>query len=550
MLKLKFYWITAAVFFYLTLLTGQAPAQPVDRGEAEKWREDLRFMAAEMPRQHKNLFHQMTREQFEAAVKKLDERIPALARHQIIVEMAKIVAMVGDGHTNIAPTRDPKIGFHTLPVKFYIFNDGLYVRAAAAEQADISGWRVAKVGSFAIDDAYDAVRELVGRDNEMDAKFFVPFLLTMPEVLNALGITGSLEKASLVIEKGGRQRTLELSSAGLAEMMPPDTDLSWMEENGWTDARGTTSPLWLKDPQNKFWFEYLADSRTVYVQFNQVGNKADETVEAFSNRLFTFVAANPVDRLVLDLRLNRGGNGELNRPLLVGLIKSKIDVRGKFFTIIGRSTWSAAQFLVNDLEKYTNTIFVGEPTGGKINSYGDSRKITLPNSGITVRVSTLWWQEDERDKRQWTAPEIAAELTSEDYRSGADPAMKAVLKYAPQKSLTESLREAALAGDFRLAGEIYRKWLGDPANKYRDPEGPVNDLGYQFLSNKQVKEAVGIFKLNAEIFPRWANAWDSLGEAYASAGNKELAIASYKKALEIDPKMPSALEALRKLVVN
>ena len=166
----------------------------------------------------------------------------------------------------------------------------------------------------------------------------------------------------------------------------------------------------------------MPDARTVYLQFNQVGNKESETVEAFSRRVFSFVDTHDVERFILDLRLNRGGNGEFNRPLLLGIIKSqKIDVKGKLFTIIGRSTWSAAQFLVNDLEKYTNTLFVGEPTGGKVNSYGDSRKITLPHSGITVRVSSLWWQEDERDTRQSTAPHIAAELTFEDYRNNNRP---------------------------------------------------------------------------------------------------------------------------------
>src|SRR6185436_839934 len=103
----------------------------------------------------------------------------------------------------------------------------------------------------------------------------------------------------------------------------------------------------------------------------------------------------------------------------------------------------AAQFLVNRLEDYTEAIFVGEPTGGKINSYGDSRRITLPNSGITVRVSTLWHQRaDERDKRQWTAPGIAADLTFADYRANSDPAFKAALNYVAKKSLRELLLEA------------------------------------------------------------------------------------------------------------
>ena len=405
----------------------------IDANEAQRWREDLRYMSEEMPKQHRNLFHAITQQQFENAVGKLNEKIPLLARHQIIVEMARIVAMVGDGHSNIAPTRDPQIGFRTYPIKLYFFKDGLFVRAATREHAAIVGSRVIKIGNATADHAYNAVREIISRDNEMDVKFFAPFLLAMPEVLHALGLIGNMESADFVIERQGKQESISLKPFGPARMLPPDTDTSWLPEADWVDARDTApspTPLWLRDPLNKFWFEYLPDSKTVYVQFNQVGNKDNETVEAFSKRLSDFVASNSIDHFILDLRLNRGGNGALNRPLLLTIIRAtKIDQKGKLFTIIGRGTWSAAQFLVNDLEEYTNTIFVGEPTGGKVNHFGDSRKITLPNSGITLRVSSLWWQEDERDKRNWTAPQVTAELTFEDYKTNRDPALRAALGY-------------------------------------------------------------------------------------------------------------------------
>jgi C-terminal processing protease CtpA/Prc len=65
------------------------------------------------------------------------------------------------------------------------------------------------------------------------------------------------------------------------------------------------------------------------------------------------VEANQVNKMVLDLRLNRGGNTTLLRSLELGITKSKINQPGRFFTIMGRSTWSAAQFLLSDLEKYT-----------------------------------------------------------------------------------------------------------------------------------------------------------------------------------------------------
>src|SRR6266496_4052720 len=116
------------LFFVLLLNQSRPPADgdgaltgaPTRETETRRWREDLLYMAGEMPRLHRNLFHTMTRERFESAVRRLDERIPSLARHQIIVEMARIAALVGDGHTNIAPTRDPKIGFRTYPLKFYL----------------------------------------------------------------------------------------------------------------------------------------------------------------------------------------------------------------------------------------------------------------------------------------------------------------------------------------------------------------------------------------------------------------------------------------------
>lgn len=544
-----------ALLLWISLPSPALPRETARKGgrlpasEVEKWREDLKVMAREMPRRHRNLFHTMTREQFEASVARLDSRIPSLARHQIIVEMARITAMVGDGHTNIAPTRDPKIGFRSYPVRLYLFQDGLYVSAASREHADLVGARVVRIGNASWENAYESVKQIIGRDNEMGAKFFSPFLLAMPEVLHASGLIEEMERAEFTVETGGRRRTVVLEPAGPADLLAPDTDTSWLPKPDWVDARdraGRPAPLWLKDPQNKFWFEYLPKRQAVYVQFNQVGNKREESVEAFAARLFAFVQERPVERLVLDLRLNRGGNGELNRHLLRGIIGSKVDRKGRFFVLIGRGTWSAAQMLVNELERYTNATFVGEPTSGKPNHYGDSTRIVLPHSGITVRVSTLWWQGDERDRRPWTAPRIAADLTFEDYRTNNDPALNAALSGAPAKSLPESLKEALPAG---IAGvsERYRQWKAEPANAYADTEVEVNSFGYELLAAGRLDPAIAVFELNAADHPRSANAQDSLGEAYLAAGDRKRAIRSYEKALELDPRMFSAADSLAKL---
>jgi hypothetical protein len=142
------------------------------------------------------------------------------------------------------------------------------------------------------------------------------------------------------------------------------------------------------------------------------------------------------------LRLNGGGNNYLNRSVIVGLIQAKkINQAGRLFTIIGRRTFSAAQNLVNEIEKYTETIFVGEPTSENVNFYGDVVRKDLPNSGLRVFLSHLWWQNlDPRDTREWTAPQIAVDVTFDDYGNNRDPVMAAILNYTAQPSLTERLK--------------------------------------------------------------------------------------------------------------
>jgi hypothetical protein len=78
-------------------------------------------------------------------------------------------------------------------------------------------------------------------------------------------------------------------------------------------------------------------------------------------------------------------------------------------------------------------------------------------------------------------------------------------------------------------------------------ESSVNALGYERLRAGRVDEAIALLRLNAEMFPRSANAQDSLGEALAAAGRAAEAVACYRRALELDPKRVGAREALARL---
>jgi hypothetical protein len=170
----------------------------IGKTEIEKWREDLRYMAQEMPKRHKNLFHTMTRQQFDTAIKRLDERIPSLARHQIVVEMARIAAMLRDGHSGIQSfLYDSKVGFRYYPIALYLFKDGLFIYAANPQYANAVGGRVVRIGDTSAEEAINAVKDLVFCDNEMTVKERVPLLLTTPEVLHAVGLIGDMVKSPI-----------------------------------------------------------------------------------------------------------------------------------------------------------------------------------------------------------------------------------------------------------------------------------------------------------------------------------------------------------------
>lgn len=81
----------------------------------------------------------------------------------------------------------------------------------------------------------------------------------------------------------------------------------------------------------------------------------------------------------------------------------------------------------------------------------------------------------------------------------------------------------------------------------RNKGNVFNSIGYDFLQDKSINEAIIVFQENTKLFPEDANSWDSLGEAYSHKRDKTNALKSYKKALELDPNSTSAKKMIDKL---
>jgi CubicO group peptidase (beta-lactamase class C family) len=123
------------------------------------------------------------------------------------------------------------------------------------------------------------------------------------------------------------------------------------------------------------------------------------------------------------------------------------------------------------------------------------------------------------------------------------------LPYAlPKRSAAEGIAAEARAG--KTAAEIGRRFdemRADTAT-FAVSEAEFNRLGYYFLGSPDgIARAIEMFQLNVRTFPRSANVYDSLGEAYLANADTARAVINYRRALELDPNNGNAAAILRRL---
>ena len=514
---------------------------------AKEWQDDLRFLQKTVHQDYSFLFKKVTAEKFDAEIEKFYQAIPGLEEHEIVVGFARIVSLFQYGHTAIGLSgwykRHP-IDFDQMPFNLYHFNDGVYVQGVHKDYQQALGAKLVKVEGIPVEEALKAIRPVVPVENEQYFKAYGLTYLGTPQVLHAQGVTKELKKTiTLTLEKDSK--LFEMTFRSLEANRFPGNYSLIKEEGEWLDARETgDDPLYLKNLERIYFHEYLPASKAVYVRHSQIQDDPEEAIPEFYQKVFEFIENNDVERLILDVRLNGGGNNYKNKPIVTGILGSKkINQPGKLFVIIGRRTFSACQNLVNELDNYTEAVFVGEPTSENINFYGDNRKMELPNSKIPVRLSFAWWQDKPQwENADWLAPHLAVDMSFEEYRTNQDPVLQTALHFSDKDFIIDPMQhltELFMSGKMEELETEAKRMIDNPVYRFVDFNDEINQAGYDLLGSNQIKEAIIVFELNTQLFPNSANAWDSLAEAYWKANQVEKAVQYYNKAIQMDPDGPT-----------
>lgn len=536
-------------FLLFVLLAAAAPAAATP-ADVAAWRADLDTLRRELPVRHPAPFLNVPRARWDSAATALARQLPSMSRNQALVGFMRLVAMLGDAHTDLDP--GPALGLRFYPLELYAFDDGLFVRRADSTHAALVGAKVLRIGRASAEEAMAQVATLIPHENEWWVRAWAPLQLMIPEVLDGLSLAGDVEQLPLVLERDGRRDTVRIAPAGrIADQHghgPVPIDMS-----GWISMRTAPAPWWEQQPGEALWWTFDPPTRTLYTCMRAVApSPGTFTNRPQWDRVFALADSLSPARFVLDLRENTGGNGGLNRyPVQQLLRRPALDRPDRLFVIIGRKTFSAGQQFTNLLEAWTQATFVGEPSGQRPSQYGDHRPLALPASGMTVQISSIFHQApNEFDDRSFVPPRLYTPLGSQAYRDGVDPALAAILSPDTTTSVVDAMARALAAGDTVAAERALAAARDRTVNRFRSLERDVNALGYRLVASGKPEQAIAAFRINTRAYPRSANAYDSLGEALLDAGYRDAAIAAYRQALVATPGFPPSAQALQRLGVR
>ncbi|MGH7731333.1 MAG: hypothetical protein ACRENJ_08800 [Candidatus Eiseniibacteriota bacterium] len=544
-----------------------AAAIPSQGASVADWRQDLEEIVRLIRATHPDPFAKVGETVFVREAEALEAAIPSLSGDQRLVHAMRLVAMIGDGHTQLEPASPRFASWY--PLRLYEFSDGVFVTSAHRSVSDLAGTQILEIAGRPVTEVLAAARALMGADNAFGSRENL-YAVHNAAMMKGLGYAGP--DAALRVRarlRGGRtvDRTLVPSpSDDTTHYAPDDASFEWQVRremagmpfgsfDDWISAYGKLpfSAYFAPDTSRPAHLVH-ADPYVVrpfpaqdgyYVQINRVD---DTEFVAFIRRMMQDVDRRRPRRLIIDLRFNFGGDGSRITPMIHEFIK-RADARPwkELYLLTGRRTFSAGIMALDAFLDHTECSVVGEPPAAALNSYGDATSIPLTRSGLLLAVSTLRHQlGDSDDFGPFIAVDVPAIFSFADYVAGRDPAVDPILRGDEMRSLA-AIAMAEGGGAARMVW-LERKsrvgalsWWGPP------PEIALRRVGRALIEQNRIADAIENNRLNTEVHPDNWRTWLNLGLAYKAAGRQKERLDSYRRVLELDPNNFNG-DAIRRLL--
>jgi hypothetical protein len=370
---------------------------------------DLKFYRDSLPVKHKNLFAKLSKAGFDVMVTQLEEQTPNISAEKFYVEIMKIQAAIGDEHSTIIPPYTTK-----YPIRFERFDDGLVVTATDEANKKLLLSKVIRIGDKTLAEAEKIVSSVIISGNIPYFNIAEASYLASPDLLYALNLSASPNDVNLeLLSPDGETLNVKLDAIQKSKQV----------EMVYAPVYGN---LLANTKKDNYW--YAMEKGNLYFNYNKCQDDPKKPFEAFNDSLFKEVEKQKPNRIIIDLRMNSGGNSAVLIPFIEKIKNSNLNKKGKIFVLIGRATFSSAIMNAIELKKETKAILVGETTAGTINHYGEVRAFNLPNTKLQVNYSTQYW-ENWKGHDGPLVPEVKISKNLSDLLKGNDKVLNYVMEH-------------------------------------------------------------------------------------------------------------------------
>jgi hypothetical protein len=423
---------------------------------AEQNRQDLDYLKpfADIDRS----FSTEERAQFASSLAALGARSDGLSKAQLTMEVARLVALADNGHTNVRSLISAN-DFPALPVRLGWFADGLFIVAAQTSERDLLGAQVLAIGGRDPSGLLEALRPFIGGSDNL-VREVAPRIMVTPELLR-VALAGEEQRASTLsvrLKDGSTVERVLAASAGAQSAKEgtfwPRRDLSSVKRANaspdWLHVfDGAAPPAYLSRPETNYWHEVIANKGVLYLQLNRMRSAENgPSLADYLDGVLKEIGEKKLNYAVVDLRLNRGGDylmvADFSRRL-----PEVLPPDGKVFILTSGNTFSAAISTLSRLRYFgrARAMQLGEEVGDRGQMWAEGDVATLPNSKIAITFATKFhdWEKGCAVSQIMDcflpnyvfgaapgslAPQVAIMPAFADYAAGRDPVMEEVLERA------------------------------------------------------------------------------------------------------------------------
>jgi hypothetical protein len=393
----------------------------------------------------------VARQEAEQQLAALNERAGELDATAFALALAKVVALADNGHS--LSYGGPRLArSNRVEIRLAPFGLDFHVLRTRSADVELLGARLVAIDSTPLAQLRAAAHSLSGglpawRDRQ------APLLLESPKQLHALGLTKQGDAATYrfatpdgrIIER--RPQAVaprpDRPSADVPRLLLPGVTPEQIDgtDTGWRSLLSLAKAPWsLRDAEQALRWRAAPEIDALVIDMRRTFSSANASLPAFFEAVRRAITQHKPQHLVLDLRLNGGGDLTQARDFAESLPTL---VPGSLFVLTSPGTFSAAISITGYLKQAApaRVHIVGEAIGDRLEFFAEGRPITLAQSGEVVLPAT-----ERHDYvnacRAYTdchapvvrrpiavpslAPDIAAPWTIEAYQRGADPAMAAV----------------------------------------------------------------------------------------------------------------------------